>query len=208
VADTKAMRVDAGSVSTRELAAYLAICIVLPVLIVGVTLAREGAFTHTSPPATANLFRGDFASSSSGAFAISNVRSFAGYHDPRISSASGLIVRAAAPGTTKLGFNNLDGTRIAVTAGQSYRISAVLFNVVRSGSSLSLGIEWFDHHGSLIKNDSKTPAPIPSRPTRIAQTIAAPSGAATAIPFVQYTSSGANEAFGVGNVQFKKRQGA
>jgi hypothetical protein len=208
VADAKAMRVDEGFVGARELAAYVALCVVLPLAIVAAALAWYGAFTRTTLPAGANLFRGDLAVSSSGAFPISNVSTFGGYNDPQTAGASGLIVRAAAAGTTKLGFENLDGTRIAVTAGQSYRISAVLFNVANGGSRLSLGIEWFDRHGKLVEDDSKPPAPIPARPTRIAETVVAPSGAARAIPFVRYSAPGPNEGFGVGNIEFKQKVSA
>ena len=200
--DRKTIGADASSVGAKELTSYLVISIVLPAIIVGVALARDGAFTRTSLPAGSNLFRGDFALSSSGTVAISNVGSYAGYNDPRIPGASGLIVRAATRGTTRLGFDNLDGTRIGVTAGQPYKISAVLFDVASPGSPLSLGIEWFDGHGNHIEDDVQPPAPIPAKPTRLARTIPAPNGAASAIPYVEYTSPGANEGFGVGQVEF------
>ena len=206
--DATAVQVDPESVGTKELAGYVVACVVLPVVIVLVALASEGAFTHMSLPPGANLFRGNFALSTDGTFAISNVDSYAGYNNPRISGASGLIVRAAGPGTTKLGFTNLDGGRIGVTAGQSYRFDAVLFDVIGSGSPLGLGVQWFDSHGKLIREDSTSPVPIPSKPARLARTITAPAGAATAIPFVRYTAPGANDGFGVGKIRFKKNLGA
>ena len=203
--DSNAVQVRAEAVSTRELAWYLVVCVLAPVVIVGVALARDGAFTHTSLPPGANLFRGDFTLSTAGAVPISNVSVFAGYDDPHVPGATGLIVRAAGPGTTELGFVNLDGvTRISVAEGRSYTFSAVLFDVAAPGSPLGLGIEWFDHRGNLIADDSKPPDPIPPRPTHFTRTVTAPSGAASAIPFARYTAPAANQAFGVGSVQFKE----
>jgi RHS repeat-associated protein len=71
------------------------------------------------------------------------------------------------------------------------------------GSPLSCGIQWFNSGGSLIEDDSDTPAAISTSPTLIAKTVTAPTGAVTAIPYIRYTSPGANEGFGADGVQFE-----